>query len=582
MLEVVLGVLTLIGSLGVFLYGMKLMSESLQKVAGDKMRDLLAAMTSNRFKRILTGLAITAVIQSSSATTVMVVSFVNAGLLTLVQAVGVIMGANIGTTVTAWIIALFGFKMDIALITLPLIGIAVPLLFSKHPNRRSKGELILGFSLIFLGLEYLKANMPNLQEYPQVLEMLRGFTSYGFFSVLIFLGVGTLMTCIVQSSSATVALTLIMCSNGWIDFPMAAAMILGENIGTTITAILASSVGNVAAKRAALFHMLFNVFGVCWVLILFKPFLAGVAWLTGLNGLDLQTNPTDATPFALSLFHTCFNVSNTLVMVWFTPQLVKIVTRLLPVREKSDEDERLRPITIGMLQTGELSLLQAKKETVVYAQRTYRMLNFVKNMMEAASERELKKIFERIEKYEEISDRVEIEISTYLGKINSSDLSEEGSATMQGLLKVIDDIENVADYCHNIGKLLMHKHRDGVWFNEYIVSHIQQMFSYVDNAFAAMLRNLSGDFDHVDLETAYACEDTINKYRNDLKAVHITNMERELYSYQAGAFYLDILSQCERLGDSLINISEDIVEIRNPQLKVQEIRYVQPENALEA
>ncbi len=582
MLEVLLEVLTLVGSLGVFLYGMKLMSESLQKVAGDKMRDLLAAMTSNRFKRILTGLAVTAVIQSSSATTVMVVSFVNAGLLTLVQAVGVIMGANIGTTATAWIIALFGFKMDIALITLPMIGVVVPLLFSKRPKRRSRGELILGFSLIFLGLAYLKANMPDLQEYPQILEALRGFTSYGFFSVLIFLGVGTLMTFIVQSSSATVALTLIMCSNGWIDFPMAAAMILGENIGTTITAILAASVGNVAAKRAALFHMLFNVFGVCWVLILFRPFLAGVSWLVGVAGFDLQADPVGATPFALSLFHTCFNVSNTLVQVWFTPQMVKLVTRLLPVREKGDEDERLRSIGIGLLQTGELSLLQAKKEVLVYARRTYRMFNFVRSMMDAQNEKELHRIYARVEKYEEISDRVEVEISTYLGNIHSSELSEEGSATMRGLLKEIDDIENVADYCHNIARLFMNKHRDGVWFNEYIVSRIQQMFTYVDDAFAAMLRNLGGADERVDLAEAYACEDAINRYRNDMKSAHVDNMEQGRYSCQAGLFYLDILSQCERVGDSLINISEDIVEIHNPQLKVQEIRYVQPADAPEA
>lgn len=562
-LQVILSVLTLAGSLGIFLYGMKMLSEALQKVAGDRMRDLLAAMTSNTFKRILTGLVVTMVVQSSSATTVMVVSFVNAGLLSLLQAVGVIMGANIGTTFTAWIIAMLGFEVDLSAVTLPLIGIAVPLLFSKKNSHRSIGELILGFCMIFLGLKFLQDSVPDLSQYPSVLEFLARFSGYGLWSVLLFVFIGILLTVVVQSSAATMALTLIMCSNGWIDFPMAAAMVLGENVGTTITALLAAAVGNISAKRTALFHVIFNVIGVIWALLIFTPTLHLVDRLAQRGGLESPWVSTTAIPIALSLFHTFFNVVNTLILVWFTPQLVRLVKFILPAKENEDEAFRLRQMRVGLVSTGELSLLQAKKETITFAHRTYRMFGFVRSMLEPVSQKELKVLYERVAKYEDISDRVEVEIATYLGQVRTSRISEEGSEILQALMKIISDIESIADYCHNTAKIIMRRQQENIFFNEHITANINRMLDLVDSAFGIMEANLSGPFTgRLDLSQAYECEDRINQFRNQLKSEHIGNVEQGVYSYHAGILYDDIISQCERMGDSLINISEDIAEIK--------------------
>ncbi|PID90239.1 MAG: Na/Pi cotransporter, partial [Bacteroidetes bacterium] len=555
--------LTLAGSLGIFLYGMKLLSEGLQKVAGDKMRDLLAAMTSTTFKRIMTGLVVTAVIQSSSATTVMVVSFVQAGLLSLVQAAGVIMGANIGTTITAWVIALLGFKLKISALSLPLIGISLPFLFSKRPGRRSAGELMLGFALIFLGLAYLKEGIPDLREYPEILEKLSSFTNMGFLSVLLFVLIGTIMTIVVQSSSATMALTLVMCANGWIEFPMACAMILGENIGTTVTANMAAAVGNVSAKRAAFFHLIFNIIGVIWVLILFYPFLSLAGRLTSMWAADPSSH-TDSVPLALSLFHTLFNVTNVLLLVWFTPYIINLVKRLLPLKDNEEEEFRLRHLNVGTLSTGELALDLAKQETIVFANRVYRMFGIMRSMMVTENEKELQKIYERVIKYENISDRVEVEIANYLGQINNADISSEANALHQALLKIIGDIESIADYCDNAAKIWMRKRKVGIEFDEHVQGKVNQMFELVDQAFSVMQKNLLGDFDHPDLESANECEASINRFRNELRAEHVKNIEDGLYSYQTGVFFSDMYSQCERMGDNIINITEDIAEMHTP------------------
>ena len=368
-MDAVFKILTLLGSLGLFLYGMTLMSEALQKVAGDKLRNILAAMTSNSVSRILTGLFVTAVIQSSSATTVMVVSFVNAGLLSLVQSIGVIMGANIGTTFTAWLISLLGFKADIAVLAIPLIAFGFVFMMCKAKKKKSIGELIIGFSLLFLGLSFLKESVPDLRSTPEVLEFLQQWTNYGFGSVLLFVGVGTILTIVLQSSSATMALTLVMCNNGWIPFEMGAAMVLGENIGTTITANIAASVANVSARRAAMGHSVFNVFGVLWCLILFHPFLNLVSKIIMAMGLD---NPlvagasSNSVLYAISMVHTLFNIINTLLLVWFTNQIATLVTKI--IKGKKDEEVfRLQFIQGGILSTSELSLNQAKEEIVHYA-----------------------------------------------------------------------------------------------------------------------------------------------------------------------------------------------------------------------
>ena len=569
-MQVVSGVLQLLGALGIFLYGMKMLSESLQKVAGERMRGLLSQMTSNRFKGILTGVAVTATIQSSSATSVMVVSFVNAGLLTLLQAAGVIMGANIGTTVTAWIISLLGFKVDISVLAVPLIGLTLPLIFSKHAERRALGELIFGFALLFMGLHYLKDSVPNLQGYPQVLEWLRDFSSNGIWSVLLFMVIGTVLTVVVQSSSAMVALTLIMCANGWIGFDMAAAMVLGENIGTTVTANIAAMVGNVSSRRAAMFHTLFNVCGVIWAILFFPFLLRFVRWAVTIGGSasPLSAEGSGSLPIGISLFHTTFNVLNTLVLVWFAPQLVKLTTMIIPQRGDSDDEVfRLKHIGIGMLSTVELSIVQARKESVVYMRRTYRMFGMVKDMFETQDEKEFKRLSERINKYETISDRVEIEIAEYLGQVNTTELSEDGGAMLQGVLKIIDDTESIADYCENINNLLLRKRDEGVWFNEYIVDHVTHMFELLDDAFDAMRINMEGEIEAVSLTRAYECEDQINQFRDHVKREHIVQIERGTYTYQAGILFMDIISQCERMGDSIVNISEDIAEITNPMAK---------------
>ena len=392
--------LKLLGSLALFLYGMKIMSEGLQKFAGDRLRKILTAMTTNRVTGVLTGVLITALIQSSSATTVMVVSFVNAGLLTLSQSIGVIMGANIGTTVTAWIISALGFKVDIAAMALPLLAVGVPLLFSGKSNRKSIGEFIFGFSFLFMGLSLLKANAQN-------------YTDMGFGSVMLFVLIGTILTMIVQASAATMAITLIMCANGWISFELGAALVLGENIGTTITANLAALTANTQARRAALAHLVFNVFGVIWVLCLFKPFTMGVSWFV--EDIMKTPDPAVAVSFKLSAFHTTFNICNVLILIWFVKLIEKTVCKIIPQREQ-DEEYRLRFITGGMLSTAELSILQARKEINLFAERTHRMFGMVRDLLHTTNENDFNKLFSRIEKYENISDSMEVEIANYLNR----------------------------------------------------------------------------------------------------------------------------------------------------------------------
>lgn len=521
--------LTLVGSLGLFLFGMKMLSESLQKVAGDRMRNILAAMTSNRVKGILTGLLVTMVVQSSSATTVMVVSFVNAGLLSLVQSIGVIMGANIGTTFTAWMITLLGFKFSISAIALPLIGIGFPLIFSKNSTRRSWGELAVGFSLLFLGLDFLKNSVPNISEQPEILSFLSGYTSLGFFSLILFVAIGTLLTVVIQSSSATMALTLVMCNNGWISFELAAAMVLGENIGTTITANIAAAVANVSAKRAARAHLIFNIIGVFWMLAVFRPYTGFIGSFLVDMGDESPFMSPESVPVALSIFHSSFNLINTLLLVWFTPIIVKVVTRLVPIKESEEEEFKLKHIEIGLLSTSELSLLQAKKEIVTYAKRTYRMYGFVRELFRETNEKNFHNLFERIEKYENISDRVEVEIATYLNKVSAHDLSDESSRRLQAMFKIISEIESISDSNYNLAKTLRRKRVANIWFNQEIRDNLNHMFDLVDEALNVMLDNLQVGYANINLGPAYEAEERINQFRNKLKDEHIKNVEENKY-----------------------------------------------------
>ena len=554
-------VLTLLGSLGIFLFGMKLMSESLQKVAGEKMRSILAAMTSTRLKGIFTGFLITAVIQSSSATTVMVVSFVNAGLLSLIESVGVIMGANIGTTVTAWLISILGFKVKMSVLAIPLIGLAFPLMFSKKTKRRSWGELVIGFSLLFIGLQYLKEAVPDIKNNPDVLNFLGNYIHMGYFSLLIFLLIGTLLTVVIQSSSATMALTLVLCFNGLIPFEMAAAMVLGENIGTTITANLAAMVANVSAKRAARAHFIFNTFGVIWVLILFYPFTHLVSWFVIETGADSPyTNPASI-PIALSVFHTGFNIANVMILAWFAPFIVTIVEKIVPDKDE-DEEYRLKYINVGTLSTSELSILQARNEIVVYSERVINMFSFVKKLFVAEKEKDFDKLYQKIEKYEDIIDRMEVEIANYLTKVSESELSAVGSRRIRAMFELIDDIESIGDSCFNLAKAIKRKREGNNDFIEEITDNIQQMFDLVDEGLSEMQKNLTDEYSVIDASKALEIEEKINNYRNKLRKEHLLNVKAGKYKYKTGVIYNELFSTAEKLADYIINVTEAIQEAK--------------------
>ncbi|MGE0078368.1 MAG: Na/Pi cotransporter family protein [Bacteroidales bacterium] len=562
----ILDFLNLLGSLGLFLFGMKMMSESLQKVAGDKMRSILSSMTSNRFMGILTGLLVTMVIQSSSATTVMVVSFVNAGLLTLVQSIGVIMGANIGTTVTAWLISLLGFKFSIVLIAIPLIGLGFPLLFSKKTSLKSWGELVVGFSLLFIGLDFLKNSVPRIDQSPELFSFLTNYANLGYLSVLIFLLIGTLLTIVIQSSSATMALTLVMCSQGWISFDLAAAMVLGENIGTTITANIAAFVGNASAKRAARAHLIFNLLGVTWMLIVFHPYTKIIGKLMVDYTGNSPFSDIASVPIALSIFHTSFNLINTSMLVWFTPLIVKIVTWIVPAKKEEDEEFRLVHINIGLLSTAELSLVQANKETLIFAKRTNKMFGFVKLLFNETNDKDFDNIFQRIEKYEGISDRVEVEIATYLNKVSTYELSDESSRKLQAMFRIISEIESVADSNYALARTMKRKRDSKIWFSQEIRNNMNKMFELLDEAISIMIQNLEAGQKNpnINLGPVYDVEERINNLRELLKEDHIKNVEANKYKYQTGVIYSDLFNDCEKMGDYIINVSEAIAEIEKP------------------
>lgn len=550
--------LRLLGSLGLFLYGMKIMSEGLQKFAGDSLRRILTAMTTNRITGVLTGMLITALIQSSSATTVMVVSFVNAGLLTLTQSIGVIMGANIGTTVTAWIISALGFKVDISSFALPLLAFAIPLFFSEKSSRKSIGEFIFGFSFLFMGLEGLKVNAPDLSANPDMLAFVQNYTDMGFFSILLFLFIGTVLTMIVQASAATMAITLIMCANGWIDFHLGVALVMGENIGTTITANLAALTGNTQARRAALAHLAFNVFGVCWVLILFYPFTSAVSWFV--TNVMHVADPAVAVSFKLACFHSAFNITNTCIMIWFVPLIEKTVCTI--IRPKAEDEEyRLRYITGGMLSTAELSILQAQKEITLFAERTTRMFNMVKELFYEKNEDVFLKTYNRVEKYESISDRMEIEIANYLTEVSEGRLSSESKEEIRVMLRAVSEIESIADSCNNLARSIRRRNEFKSVFTPEQNQHLDKMFELVSQALDRMnVLMHKTEFDRNDINPSYNLENEINNYRNQLKSRNIEDINNKLYQYQDGVYYMDMVSESEKLGDYILNVVQALIE----------------------
>ena len=552
--------LKLIGSLGLFLYGMKIMSEGLQKVAGDRLRSILTAMTTNRVTGVLTGVLITALIQSSSATTVMVVSFVNAGLLTLAESISVIMGANIGTTVTAWIISIFGFKVDMAAFALPLLAIALPLIFSGKSNRKSIGEFIFGFSFLFMGLSYLKANAPDLNANPEMLAFVQNYTDMGFFSILLFLFIGTILTMIVQASAATMAITLIMCANGWISLELGAALVLGENIGTTITANLAALTANTQAKRAALAHFVFNVFGVIWVLIIFHPFIQLVNWVV--DTFFQTNNPEVAISYKLSAFHSIFNICNVCLLIWGVKLIERTVCALIRPKEE-DEEPRLRFITGGVLSTAELSILQARKEIHLFAERTHRMFGMVQDLLHTDKDDDFNKLFSRVEKYENISDNMELEIANYLNQVSEGRLSSESKLQIRAMLREVTEIESIGDSCYNLARTINRKRQTNQDFTEKQYEHIHFMMKLTDDALAQMIVVVEKpEHQSIDINKSFNIENEINNYRNQLKNQNILDVNNKEYDYQMGVYYMDIIAECEKLGDYVVNVVEASSDVK--------------------
>ena len=569
----ILQIFTLLGALGMFLYGMNLMSSGLQKAAGERLRGFLSAMTSNPFKGVMTGLGITSIIQSSSATTVMVVSFVNAGLLTLAQAIGVIMGANIGTTVTAWMVSWLGFKADISVLAVPLMLLGFLFSNSKIDKRKNIGELIVGFSLLFLGLSFMKDSVPDLRETPQVLEFVSSWSAHGFGSVLLFLAFGTILTLVLQSSSATMAITLIMLSMGWIPFEMACAMVLGENIGTTITANIAASVGNTEAKRAAMSHTIFNVFGVVWALILYKPFLRLVGTITeNLFGLP---NPaaegfvvTDSTSaegtaalYGLSMLHTLFNLTNTLLLVWFTKWIAQAVSWIVPTPKNQEKEVfRLKYISAGPLATPELSVGQAFEEIISFAKISKNGANYAQNAINEADTDKFEELRSKLVKYEEISDRIEYEIATFLNRISAEEISESTSLKIKSMYKIIGELESLGDSGETISRILSRKNIHNKKFDAEIIKNLNAMADAVNAAHDVMIENLTAAHkgELTNISNAYNAEDRINTLRNNLRDAVIENIENDGKNYQTNVYYMDVINAYESMGDFMINVSQDL------------------------
>lgn len=561
--------LVAVGALGVFLYGMKLMSDSLQKLAGSKMRTILAKMTDKPIRGILTGMIVTTAIQSSSATTVMVVSFVNAGLLSLAGAIAVIMGANIGTTVTAWIISLFGLGESSGALSFPLIAVAIvlPFMFMKKDKLKSIHEFVIGLAFLLIGLQFLQNAMPNLEEYPHFLETLGTLSNYGYLSILLFIVIGAALTCLVQASAAMMAITLVMCYKGWIGFDVAVALVMGQNIGTTITANLAAMVANAMAKKAARAHLVFNVLGVVITLVVFYPLMQLIAKMTiafiGADPYALPNsegyNPT-AIPMALSIFHTFFNVVNTMILVWFIPQIIKIVNWMVKTPADDDEIFKLKYIPSHFMSTSELDLESAQQEIQLFSRRVLKMYDYLPELNKVKSEDAFLDYLAKIKKYEEITDVMEIEIAKFLTHISETIGSKEGSKKISAMLRIIDNLESIGDSIYHISITKKAQREQRVEFGANNDGHLQKMFDCVRHALEIMDANLNKNYDDVEITSAYEAEDAINDYRNILRDVHVEALKSGDYTYEVGTLYSSIFALYEKIGDFVINISQSIVK----------------------
>jgi phosphate:Na+ symporter len=568
----ILQIFTLIGALGMFLYGMNFMSSGLQKASGDKLRGILTSMTSNPLKRVLTGLGITALVQSSSATTVLVVSFVNAGLLTLVQAVGVIMGANIGTTLTAWVTAV-GFSVDISAFSVPLMILGFIFTSSKKQQYKNIGEFIVGFALMFLGLSFMKSSAGTLlSNKDAMMAFFSNFTAFGFWSDIIFLLAGTILTIVLQASSATMAITMLLATSGLIDFELACAMVLGENIGTTITANMAASVGNTAAKRAALAHTLFNVFGVVWMLIIFRPFLKLVGIVMTAIGFDNPLTVDLTTPeagptllYGISMLHTLFNITNTMILIWFANTIVKIVNNLIktPVNSE-DEAFRLKYIDAGIIGAPELATEQATKELIHFARISKNGLGYVRSAINETDSDKFEETRGKLVKYEEISDRIEYEIATFLNSVSANELSNDTSSLIKAMYKIIGELESLGDSGEAISRIISRMNIHKKNFNEDTLKKLNSMVNLVDEAYDAMIYNLEAIAnDSLDnITNAYNAEEKINVLRNNLRDAEIESIEQNSDNYLTSVYFMDLINELEKMGDFIINISQDLLKYK--------------------
>ena len=576
-----LNVLSVLGGLAMFLYGMALMSEGLQKSAGDRLRAFMAKMTSNAFKRVLTGTVVTCLVQSSSATTIMVVSFVNAGLLTLGNAIGVIMGANIGTTLTAWITSL-GFSVNIALFAVPMMGIGFVLHSSKKATMKNIGQFLMGFAVMYVGLTFMKdcSNAVLGQYQTGMMNFFGSINGFGFGSILLFLVAGAVLTIVLQASSATMAITMLLAASGLIDFKLAVAMVLGENIGTTITANIAAAVANTSAKRAARAHTIFNIVGVIWVLCIFGPIvklicmimtelgfqdpmaasaqLAAIAKSGEAVDAAVMSNLKDSLLYGIAMLHTLFNVTNTLVLIWFTPLIEKAVVWLVKEPKGESEKYRLKYISGGPLHTAELSLQEAKLELIHFAEICRNGFTYVREAINEQDKEKFDDLNDKLIKYEEITDRIEYEIATYLNEVSKNEISYESTERIKAMYKIIGEMESLGDSGESIGRILKRKEAHGKVFDKTILDRLNKMCDLIIKAYDVMIENLKNE-NLRDISNAQNCEYNINECRNHLREEHIVNIESDSYNYLTGVYYMDVLAELEKIGDFLINISQAVV-----------------------
>lgn len=556
--------LKLLGCLALLMYGMKMMSEGLQKLSGGHLRNIMGTMTKNRVTGLLTGVFVTAAVQSSTATTVMTVSFVNAGLLTLAQAISVIMGANIGTTVTAWIMSVFGFQINMSNVVFPFFALAIILIFQKKPSGKSFGEFIFGFSFMFLGLATLRENAMamDLAGNESIINFFASTGHWGFLTTLLYLLIGSILTMCVQSSAAIMAITLILCSSGVLPIYQGIALVMGENIGTTVTSNIAALSASTNARRAALAHMVFNVFGVIWVLIIFRPFINMVCQFVGFDPEFVPETEADIADaqvrvtYALSAFHTAFNLCNVLILIWFIKPIEKLVCKIIKHKEE-DEESKLKFISGGLLSTAELSIYEAQKEISLFGARTNKMFNFIPTLLfDTKNDEDFSKLFSRVEKYEQISDHMEIEIANYLNKVTEGRLSPESKTKIRYMLREVGEIESIGDSCYNLARTINQKHTKNEHFTDEQKVHIRHMFELCNKALEHMQKVLDDDQGIVDTNESLNIENEINNYRNQLKESNLNDINEHLYNYQAGIQYMDIITECEKLGDYVINVVE--------------------------